>query len=97
MAYDAQKGYNTDPNFDYSNAIRNAASEEEKTRLTQERQKKIDDRYKGQEPNLTGKDYTFTQEMNQRSPDVESGQANPGASTAGAGVQTDAQGSQGSQ
>lgn len=97
MAYDAQKGYNTDPNFDYSNAIRNAASEEEKTRLTQERQKKIDDRYNGQEPNLTGKDYTFTQEMNQRSPDVESGQANPGASTAGAGVQTDAQGSQGSQ
>ena len=48
MAYDAQKGYNTDPNFDYSNAIRNAASEEEKTRLTQERHKKIDDRYKGQ-------------------------------------------------
>ena len=97
MAYDAQKGYNTDPNFDYSNAIRNAASEEEKTRLTQERQKKIDDRYNGQEPNLTGKDYTFTQEMNQRSPDVESGQAKPGTSTAGTGVQTDAQGSQGSQ
>ena len=97
MAYDAQKGYNTDPNFDYSNAIRNAASEEEKTRLTQERQKKIDDRYNGQEPNLTGKDYTFTQEMNQRSPDVESGQAKPGASTAGPGAQTDAQGSQGSQ
>lgn len=97
MAYDAQKGYNTDPNFDYSNAIRNAASEEEKTRLTQERQKKIDDRYNGQEPNLTGKDHTFTQEMDQRSPDVESGQAKPGASTAGAGVQTDAQGSQGSQ
>ena len=97
MAYDAQKGYNTDPNFDYSNAIRNAASEEEKTRLTQERQKKIDDRYNGQEPNLTGKDYTFTQEMDQRSPDVESGQAKPGASTAGAGVQTDSQGSQGSQ
>ena len=97
MAYDAQKGYNTDPNFDYSNAIRNAASEEEKTRLTQERQKKIDDRYNGQEPNLTGKDYTFTQEMTQRSPDVESGQANPGASTARTGAQTDAQGSQGSQ
>ena len=97
MAYDSQKGYNTDPNFDYSNAIRNAASEEEKTRLTQERQKKIDDRYNGQEPNLTGKDYTFTQEMNQRSPDVESGQAKPGASAAGTGAQTDAQGSQGSQ
>ena len=97
MAYDAQKGYNTDPNFDYSNAIRNAASEEEKTRLTQERQKKIDDRYNGQEPNLTGKDYTFTQEMNPRSPDVESGQAKPGTSTAGPGAQTDAQGSQGSQ
>ena len=97
MAYDAQKGYNTDPNFDYSNAIRNAASEEEKTRLTQERQKKIDDRYNGQEPNLTGKDYTFTQEMNQRSPDVESGQAKPGTSTAGTVAQTDAQGSQGSQ
>ena len=97
MAYDAQKGYNTDPNFDYSNAIRNAASEEEKTRLTQQRQKKIDDRYNGQEPNLTGKDYTFTQEMNQRSPDVESGQAKPGASAAGTGAQTDAQVSQGSQ
>ena len=53
MAYDSQKGYNTDPNFDYSDAIRNAASEEEKSRLTQERQNKINDRYNGQEPRIT--------------------------------------------
>ena len=63
MAYDSQKGYNTDPNFDYSNAIRSATSQAEKDRLTQERQNKINDRYNGQEPNLTGKGHTFSQEQ----------------------------------
>lgn len=97
MAYDSQKGYNTDPNFDYSNAIRSAASEEEKSRLTQERQNKINDRYNGQEPNLTGKDYTFSQEFGKRKPDVEISPVNPGVSTMGTGAQTDAQGAQGAQ
>lgn len=97
MAYDSQKGYNTDPNFDYSNAIRSAASEEEKSRLTQERQNKINDRYNGQEPNLTGKDYTFSQEFGKRKPDVEISPVKPGVSTMGTGAQTDAQGTQGSQ
>ena len=97
MAYDSQKGYNTDPNFDYSNAIRSAASEEEKSRLTQERQNKINDRYNGQEPNLTGKDYTFSQEFGKRKPDVEISPVKPGVSTMGTGAQTDAQGTQGAQ
>lgn len=97
MAYDSQKGYNTDPNFDYSNAIRNAASEEEKSRLTQERQNKINDRYNGQEPNLIGKDYTFSQEFGKRKPDVEISPVKPGVSTMGTGAQTDAQGTQGAQ
>lgn len=97
MAYDSQKGYNTDPNFDYSNAIRNAASEEAKSRLTQERQNKINDRYNGQEPNLIGKDHTFSQEFGKRKPDVEISPVKPGVSTMGTGAQTGAQGTQGAQ
>lgn len=95
MAYDPQKGYNTDPNFDYSNAIRSAASEEEKTRLTQERQKKIDDRYNGQEPNLSGQDHTFSQELAGRKPDAGISPVKPGVSTMGTGAQPTAADKQG--
>lgn len=84
MAYDSQKGYNTDPNFDYSNAIKSATSQAEKDRLTQERQNKINDRYNGQEPNLTGKGYTFSQEQAGQTGGGQSGSQAGGQSSGGA-------------
>ena len=84
MAYDSQKGYNTDPNFDYSNAIKSATSQAEKDRLTQERQNKINDRYNGKEPNLTGKSYTFSQEQAGQTGGGQSGSQAGGQASGGA-------------
>lgn len=84
MAYDSQKGYNTDPNFDYSNAIKSATSQAEKDRLTQERQSKINDRYNGREPNLTGKGYTFSQEQAGQTGGGQSGSQAGGQASGGA-------------
>ena len=84
MAYDSQRGYNTDPNFDYSNAIKSATSQAEKDRLTQERQNKINDRYNGQEPNLTGEGYTFSQEQAGQTGGGQSGSQAGGQASGGA-------------
>ena len=48
MAYDPKLGY--DPNKDYSLAIVNAGSDEERERLRQERQQKINGQYGGKDP-----------------------------------------------
>lgn len=48
MAYDHKLGY--DPDFDYSRAIMNASSDEERERLRQERQRKVDGKYGGNDP-----------------------------------------------
>lgn len=56
------KGY--DPSVDYSAAITEAkksgASQETIKALETARQNKINDQYDGKEPNMTGKDYTFS-------------------------------------
>ena len=58
MAYDAKLGY--DPNKDYSLAIVNATSEEERARLRQERQSKINGQYGGKDPYQGTKDIMGT-------------------------------------
>lgn len=58
MAYDPKLGY--DPNKDYSLAIVNATSEEERARLRQERQSKINGQYGGKDPYQGTKDIMGT-------------------------------------
>lgn len=58
MAYDAKLGY--DPNIDYSLAIVNATSDEERERLRAERQKKVDNQYGGNDPYKGTKDIMGT-------------------------------------
>ena len=58
MAYDPKLGY--DPNKDYSLAIVNAGSDEERERLRQERQSKINGQYGGKDPYKGTKDIMGT-------------------------------------
>ena len=58
MAYDPKLGY--DPNKDYSLAIVNAGSDEERERLRQERQQKINGQYGGKDPYKGTKDIMGT-------------------------------------
>lgn len=51
-----------DPNLDYSKAIEEAKSKgQDTTKLEQERQNKIDDKYGGKEPTMYGSDKTYSQ------------------------------------
>ena len=53
------KGY--DPNKDYSKELqRNDLTSSERAQLEQERQNKIDDKYGGKEPNMTGSNNKFS-------------------------------------
>ena len=77
-----------DKNKDYSRELqRSDLTEQERSQLQQERQNKIDALYGGREPNLSGKDYTFTklERSRLRSPDAGLNPVKPGASTMGSG------------